>query len=285
MIFNTQAEAQIGQFGICQVNLIPVRTTPSGKAELCTQLIFGDTYKVLEINERQTWYKIKNDYDDYEGWIEAGLYFPISAEVLAKIQANPSPVSTDLVSYLEMNQRRVPIVLGSSLPLLQNNEISLGETKVKFEGKNKNTSEKNDAKALINTALQYLGTPYLWGGKSPFGIDCSGLTQQTFKISGYKIKRDTYQQAEQGNAVDDLTASKSGDLAFFHRENRIIHVGIIVEISMFPDLQKQFKLKANERFIIHALDRVRIDKLDNTGIYNLDKKYYSHYLKTIRRYF
>jgi gamma-D-glutamyl-L-lysine dipeptidyl-peptidase len=277
--------AQNIQYGICHLNLIPLRTTPAAKSELCTQLVFGDTYHLVDTSDNQKWFKIHNHYDDYEGWMEAGQYFAITETDLQAIQKNNQTVSTDLVAWVKNGEQRFPIVLGSSLPFFADNQIKIGAQVFDFQGLTQNSLQKTDRDILLKTALQFLKTPYLWGGKSAFGTDCSGFTQQVFKANGIKIKRDAYQQAEQGKEVKDLSQSKTGDLAFFVNSNgRVIHVGIIIESNKFPDLAKKHALKTGERLIIHALDCVRIDKLDNKGIYNLDRNYYSHNLKLIKRY-
>ena len=121
---------------------------------------------------------------------------------------------------------------------------------------------------LIQTAFLYLNTPYLWGGKSPFGIDCSGFTQMVYKLNGYRLLRDASQQATQGEALSFIEESEAGDLAFFDdREGNINHVGIIM-----PD-----------NYIIHVDGKVRIDRLDHTGIFNREKRNYTHQLRVIKK--
>ena len=120
---------------------------------------------------------------------------------------------------------------------------------------------------LIETALLYLNTHYIWGGKTPFGIDCSGFTQMVYRLNGYKLLRDASQQATQGDALSFIEESSPGDLAFFdNNEGDIIHVGIIME----------------NHYIIHAHGKVRIDRLDHSGIYNVDTKTHSHKLRVIK---
>src|SRR5690606_11931205 len=127
-----------------------------------------------------------------------------------------------------------------------------------FDG---NLEQNNKSKGnLLNTALNYLNAPYLWGGKTPFGIDCSGFTQMVYKLNGYQLLRDACQQATQGIALSFIEESEPGDLAFFDNEDgKIVHVGIIME----------------DNHIIHAHGKVRIDRLDHTGIFNTDKKLYT----------
>ena len=114
----------------------------------------------------------------------------------------------------------------------------------------------------------YLNSPYLWGGKTPFGIDCSGMVQMVYRLNGYQIQRDASQQAMEGEALSFIEESEPGDLAFFdNEEGRIIHVGIIME----------------DNHIIHAHGKVRIDRLDHLGIYNVDTKRHTHKLRVIKK--
>ena len=121
---------------------------------------------------------------------------------------------------------------------------------------------------MIETAFMYLNAPYLWGGKSPFGIDCSGFTQMVYKLNGYKLLRDASQQSKQGDALSFIEESEPGDLAFFDNdEGNIIHVGIIME----------------DNYIIHASGKVRIDRLDHLGIYNAEANRHTHKLRVIKK--
>ena len=135
-----------------------------------------------------------------------------------------------------------------------------------FEGsKTFNQKPKSD---IVSTAFLYLNAPYLWGGKSPFGIDCSGFTQMVYKLCGYKLLRDAYQQSNQGDALSFIEESEPGDLAFFdNEEGKIIHVGIIME----------------NNYIIHASGKVRIDRLDHLGIYNAEQNKHTHRLRVIKK--
>ena len=121
---------------------------------------------------------------------------------------------------------------------------------------------------MLSFALRFLRAPYLWGGRTPAGIDCSGFTQLIYKSIGVLIPRDASQQVELGNALDFASEAQIGDLAFFqNEEGRIVHVGMVCALGK----------------IIHASGQVRIDKLDDTGIFNADKGQYSHHLRIIKR--
>ena len=157
------------------------------------------------------------------------------------------------------DNQMISIVMGSSLNALDllNHEFEGSSVQEKFAKDN-----------VINTALLYLNTPYLWGGKTPFGIDCSGFTQMVYKLSGHKLKRDASQQVEQGEALSFIEESEPGDLAFFdNAEGDITHVGIIMK----------------DNYIIHAHGKVRIDRLDHTGIFNIHTSLHTHKLRVIKR--
>ena len=136
----------------------------------------------------------------------------------------------------------------------------------RFEGKELN--ETNPKSKLVSTALHYLNSPYLWGGKSPFGIDCSGFVQCVYQLHGIQLPRDAYLQAAHGETLGFIDESEPGDLAFFdNNEGKITHVGIIM-----PDYH-----------IIHAFGQVRIDRLDQTGIFNSLQNTHTHKLRVIKK--
>ena len=121
---------------------------------------------------------------------------------------------------------------------------------------------------MIKNAFYFLNSPYLWGGRTPFGIDCSGFVQIAARLSGISLPRDTQEQAEEGEIINLISEAKPGDLAFFDNiDGRIIHVGIILENGQ----------------IIHASGKVRIDTIDHQGIFNEESKKYSHQLRVIKR--
>ncbi|MEO6348825.1 MAG: C40 family peptidase, partial [Aquaticitalea sp.] len=169
-------------------------------------------------------------------------------------------LSSDLVEFIEDDNGRLhTIPLGSTLNGL---EFLNHQYDGNFE---EGIKPKQN---LLNTAFTYLNSPYMWGGKTPFGIDCSGFTQMVYKLNGYKLLRDASQQASQGIALSFIEESEPGDLAFFdNEEGRIVHVGIIME----------------DNYIIHAHGQVRIDRLDYSGIYNIDKQKHTHKLRVIKK--
>ncbi|MBK7084827.1 MAG: C40 family peptidase [Flavobacteriales bacterium] len=132
-----------------------------------------------------------------------------------------------------------------------------------------NVSADGERADLIDAYMHpFLGAPYLWGGRTPTGVDCSGLTQMLFMLMGIYLPRDAYQQAEEGDPVELVDLAEPGDLAFFdNAEGRITHVGIVLP----------------ERRILHASGRVRIDALDQEGIFDAEQGKYSHKLRLVKR--
>jgi len=247
------------QYGICPLSIVPVRFSPDNGSEMVTQLLFGDHFKVLE--ERKFWSRIRIGYDKVEGWISNKQFNPITEDDYTNLQNNKEiKFSADLVSFVSSgSDNLIPIVIGASL--LANTTLNFS-----FDGEIINTKQPKDE--LVKTALLYLNSPYLWGGKTPFGIDCSGLTQMTYKINGHQLLRNASEQATQGEALSFIEESEPGDLAFFDNKDGIIdHVGIIMQ----------------DNYIIHAHGKVRIDRIDHTGIFNNELKNYTHKLRVIKK--
>lgn len=261
------SSATVSFRGICRLSIVPVRAEDSDKSELVTQLLFGDHYTVLEESKNGKWLKIRIFYDNYEGWIDKKQHCFISEEYFFQINHLEYKICTETTAKVIFKNQTFNVVAGSILPITSNELFRMDE-KLQFSGSTKSLWEKRNFKFLKEIAVQYLNTPYLWGGKTPFGIDCSGFTQQVFKISGYKLPRDAYQQALVGKIVPDLEEAAPGDLAFFtNTQGRVYHVGIILE---------DFK-------IIHASGKVKIDKIDENGIFDAENNIYTHPLSSIRR--
>jgi hypothetical protein len=246
------------KYGICNLSIVPLRAEAADSSELVTQVLYGDVFKVLE--SRKKWSRIRLAFDSYEAWIDNKQFLFIEEENYNDISRQTPIVCEDLVDmvYTKDNQM-LSIVMGSSLNGLAilNHDFEGSSVEAKFAKDN-----------LINTALLYLNTPYLWGGKTPFGIDCSGFTQMVYKLNGYPLKRDASQQVEQGEALSFIEESEPGDLAFFdNAEGDITHVGIIMK----------------DNYIIHAHGKVRIDRLDHTGIFNIQTSLHTHKLRVIKR--
>jgi cell wall-associated NlpC family hydrolase len=246
------------QYGICHLSIVSLRFEPSDKSELVSQVLYGEVFKVIE--QRKKWSKIRLAFDKYEGWIDNKQFLIIEKENYENISTENLILSTDLVEFIEDTSTQLyPIPIGSTL----NGLSLLNHT---YDGRT--SREQRHKSELIKTAFIYLNAPYLWGGKTPFGIDCSGFTQMVYKLNGYKLRRDASMQAAQGEALSFIEESEPGDLAFFdNADGDIIHVGIIME----------------DNYIIHAHGKVRIDRLDHSGIYNTEKNEHTHKLRVIKK--
>ena len=240
-------------FGICNLNTIPVRKEKSSKSELTTQLIYGEIYKVLKKDKK--WYHIEISDDNYKGWINYSQFFEISKDTFNNI-LNTKPILLQEISKeIETLDGKMLLSIGAKI----------SSTKALNHSLNKPYNQKQTT--IAQTAMKYLNTTYLWGGKTNNGIDCSGFSQMVFKLNGVNILRDANQQANQGKEID-FSSIEEGDLAFFG-EKKVTHVGIILK----------------NKKIIHAFGKVRIDFLKKNGILNVETNKISHKLiKTVRYY-
>ena len=240
------------ELGCIALPSVPGRREPSDKSEMVTQLLFGEVYQVLE--EQKKWILIRNEADHYECWIDRKQHNSISEKIVFKetVRSAFAPIAGgDQMWFLPAGSK------------VNSGDFSIGTRKFSFDGSQ--DQSKNDP---IRYAGQFLGAPYLWGGKSIFGIDCSGLVQVVFTCCDIQLPRDAYQQAEIGETVDFVETAQAGDLAYFDNEDgRITHVGIMLD----------------GEHIIHASGSVRIDRIDHEGIYNTETESYSHRLRIVKR--
>ena len=235
-----------------------MRAEPKDTSELVSQVIYGESFKIIE--QRANWSLIKLSFDNYKGWIDNKQLVEISETVYDSTISEANIYSSDLIEFIQINNKGLlTIPFGSNL-----NSIKLFDHS--FDGNTTKTIQPKEN--LVKTSLLFINSPYLWGGRTPFGIDCSGFTQIIYKINGYKIDRDAKDQVNLGLSLSFIEESDPGDLAFFdNKEGDIVHVGIIME----------------NNHIIHAHGQVRIDRLDQTGIYNVDTKKHTHKLRVIKK--
>ncbi len=253
-------------YGICALSVIPCRKEAASTSEMVTQLLFGETYVVEELDEN--WIKITTAYDHYPCFISAKQHVPISEKDFTAI--NQTHLSSELIQVINNEHLNsvFPLTIGATLFNLNNNNCELGALSFSFDGQVVDSTQKKPITDIINTAYLFLNAPYLWGGRSPFGIDCSGFTQLVYKLNGFKLPRDASQQVEFGQALSFVEEAEPGDLAFFDNEaGNIVHVGIVLD---------------NQQ-IIHASGCVRIDKFDHYGIHHTDTKKYTHTLRVIKK--
>ena len=253
--------------GICQLTLIPVRKDPAERSEMTTQILFGETFDVLQTEG--SWSLIKSHLDNYKGWITTKMFIAMNDNEFLSFQKKQKVYLKDAVCKIFQSVTHLPItyLAGGSTLIEENGQILIGGNVLMLEN-NAELHHPDSKPDIPGTAHKFLNTPYLWGGRTIFGVDCSGLTQTVYKMNGISIPRDAHQQAEIGKTVLDVKTAKPGDLAFFEREDgHIIHTGIVLENSR----------------IMHSSGKVRIDKLDDQGILNVDSNQHSHKLRIIKK--
>jgi hypothetical protein len=245
-------------FGICLLSIVPMRAEPRDTSELVSQVIYGESFKIIE--KRANWSLIKLSFDNYNGWVDNKQLTEIDKSIYDSINSEINIYSLDLIEFIQIKDKGLlTIPIGSTLNALKLFEHSFDGNKI---------SSKQAKENLVKTSLLLINSPYLWGGRTPFVIDCSGFTQIIYKINGYNIDRDAKDQVKLGLALSFIEESEPGDLAFFdNKEGDIVHVGIVME----------------DNHIIHAHGHVRIDRLDQTGIYNVDTRKHTHKLRVIKK--
>ena len=249
------------------LSVISMRREPAHRSELVSQLLFGEYAEILE--QEKDFVRVKCLYDNYEGWVQANQLTPVDSVLTTDTYVG------DWCQEVSVGNKIVRAPLCSPIYQPEEQVIPIGNREIQYLGRNEinyweSAGMKFNHEHLQVVCQKFMNTPYLWGGKSVFGIDCSGFAQQVFKMLGVKLLRDAYLQAEQGEVVDGIDQVVPGDLAFFQNENgRVTHVGIVID---------------NVR-IVHASGNVRIDTIDQDGIMNVDTGNRTHQLHSIRRIF
>lgn len=247
------------QYGICPLSVVPIRSIADDAGEMTSQLLYGEHFKILE--RRKFWSRIRMAFDDFEGWVSSRQIAVIESENYEGIENGEDvKYASDLISFVSSDSGvLLPIIVGSTIQ-------DVKELPHTFEGAM--TDSKNNKSDLLKTAMLYINAPFLSGGRTPFGIDSSGFTQMAYKINGYSLKRKSSEQSAQGDALSFIEECEPGDLAFFDNNEGVIdHVGIIMK----------------DNYVIHAFGKVRIDRIDHTGIFNTETGSYTHSLRVIKK--
>lgn len=271
-------------------SVVPVRTKAAESAEMSTQMLFAETCDILA--HRGNWTKIRLEQDGQEGWVDTKMLSPLTDEEYQSL--NPSSKATSsakgttssgiaATSIIKMpmayavsmnNGQTLPLTAGTRLPNYKEGQFSLLGVTFRIDpsmvaAEPLALTQEN----LLAVVRFFLNIPYLWGGKNAMGLDCSGFTQTIMRIFGRNLLRNASEQATQGKNVSSLGKAQAGDLVFFDHadvdpeKTRITHVGILID---------------SER-VIHCSGRVKVEKIDNKGIYSAEYGRYTHHLNSIKR--
>ena len=281
--------------GISLHSIVPVRTEARETAEMSTQILFAEQCEIL--TEQARWYQVRLCQDGQEGWVDKKMLTPLSAEEEQKLPAEATAMVLMPMAYAvsENNGQTIPLTAGTRLFNYNDGRFELLGVGFRIDPSMVLTAPLPlDEPHLLQAVRFFLNIPYLWGGKNAMGMDCSGFTQVVLSLFGKHLLRNASEQATQGTEVNRLEDAQAGDLAFFckpqtnhanhanHANNAnngahapITHVGILID----------------KQRIIHCSGRVKVEKIDATGIFSIeqaDAKHpqgqYTHQLLSIRRY-
>jgi hypothetical protein len=254
------------EFAACQVSIAPLRAHPSDKSEMVSQMLFGETAEVTD--KRDGWRQVVCAWDGFTGWVDSKQLKRLTPGEFDACKAQHA-ISLSLVEGLMAADHFIPLTLGAVLPQYDGLRCHLGDQSFQFSGPVVTPGQvPPKGEWIAKIARRYLHAPFLWGGRTPFGIDGPGLTQMVYKIAGIRLLRDAAHQVTQGHAVDFMEQCQIGDLAFFDNgKGQITHVGIILA----------------DCHVIHASGKVQVDKLDHFGIFNREDNRYTHQLRIVKR--
>lgn len=255
------------KYSICMLSLIALRSEQSHRSEMVSQVMFGEVFEILQ--EEMDWTQVRLLETKYIGWIQNGQFMKLDNSDLAYYLKGKSCMVGREGGLIFQNEKRIHLCHGTKIYLNADSKFNLANFEMSYQGSVNLFSKVDFDSKIGNLALSYKETPYLWGGRSQWGIDCSGFSQLLYSCFDVNLPRDAYQQAEIGETVDFISEIKTGDLAYFdNADGRITHVGIMLDSDT----------------IIHASAKVRIDRMDNEGIFNQELNRYSHKLRIVKRY-
>ena len=237
-------------YGICNLTAIALRKEDRHASEMVSQLLYNETYSVLD--KTKEWVLIQTEDGDfpYQGWIQEKQLCEISEEQFQALKGK----TPYLINKPVVGHNGLLLTMGTPLYEPHPDAVLM--------------PSEFHPDLMVDYAKRLLGAPYLWGGRMAMGLDCSGLTKVCARLAGLVLPRDASQQVREGELVYFLQETRPGDLAFFGEEDgRITHVGIVM----------------GDEQIIHCSGQVRIDYLDQTGIFNMEKNEHTHRLQAVKR--
>lgn len=260
-------------------SIVPVRAEAREEAEQTTQMLFGETCTVLE--EKKRWNRVKLHLDGQEGWVDAKMITSMKAEEYKahRLSLQTAAVVAFPITYAvsENNGQTLPLTAATRLPNYQDGRFEVLGVGFRIDPAMVLTKPKEmNQENLLQAVRFFINVPYLWGGKNAMGMDCSGFTQVIMSLFGKKLKRNASEQVTQGRKISSIRNIQAGDLLFFDHQGlndgaanptRVTHVGIAID---------------SER-VIHCSGRVKVEKLDGTGIFSAEQNQYTHHLASIRR--
>lgn len=255
-------------FGIAITSIIPMRDEACHQSEMVSQILFGEMFNIFE--QKEEWSKIKLDFDGTEGWISNSMIQPLDATQYNELKSSTT-IILDTISEIIVgnNSQSMRVMLGSELHVngKQTNQMIIGDTIYSLKHRASIPMRGNIRHSVITKAQEYVYAPYLWGGRSLYGIDCSGFSQTVYKQNAITLPREVEDQFAVGRIIKDIEQAMPGDLAFFaNSEGQICHVGIIIDSNR----------------IIHASGYVRFAYLDGKSLFNIDEKTSKYTLVYIR---
>lgn len=250
------------KYGVCTLNQIAVRSNKSESSELTTQMLFGETCKVID--QKGSWFFVYTDMDQYLGWIDTKTLTLIAHDEYQALQNGTHSTLSSPYGIIKVNDKKQILSMSSTLPFLNKSHGKIGQQSYELiEGETKTSQTPSEVAASM------LASPYLWGGRTIMGIDCSALILNTFKIFNFLLPRDAREQVSYGENIAFFSEAQDGDVCFFdNEEGKITHVGIL----------------NSSKKIVHASGEVRIDSIDHQGIYNASISKYTHHLRVIKRF-
>ncbi len=258
------------KYAIVLTPLVPVRNEASERSEMVTQLVFGDLLTIVETEGE--WVHVENSFDNYRGWVTSKMLTSLSKEEYIELTSRkPSLVRLPMIDIKEKKQNMpLRVSIGATLPGYDsaNQQMRVAGRVFSIRSMSVHNADKTLVKDILRTASYFINTPYLWGGKSIMGVDCSGFVQIVYRLHNIDLPRDASQQINCGEVIDKFDELRPGDLAFFHnKEGRVVHVGIVY----------------TPKHIIHSSGDVHIDKLTAEGIWSERLNKYTHQNVVLRR--